>query len=44
MIEKVATGDFFRSEAHHMRGGLLAVDDAETPGMELAHKKYQPNL
>ena len=44
MIEEVAARDFFRSEAHHMRRGLLAVDDAETPGMQLTHKKYQRNL
>jgi len=33
VIEEVATGDFFRTEAHDMRRGLLAVYDAEFPGL-----------
>ena len=30
VVEIAATGDFFSSETHYMRRGLLAVDDAES--------------
>lgn len=37
-IEELSTGDGFGAESHHMRRGLLAVDDAESPRLELAHE------
>ena len=33
VVEKLPPRDFFCSEAHHMRRGLLAVDDAEFPDL-----------
>src|SRR6267143_3221808 len=41
VVEIAATGDFFRSEAHHMRRGLLAIDEAKSPRLQLAHQRDQ---
>src|ERR1041385_744730 len=41
VIKKFTAGDSFGAEGHHMRRGLLAVHESESPGLQLAHERDQ---
>jgi len=41
VIEKVTAGDGLGAEGHNVGGGLLAVHEAKSPGLQLAHETDQ---
>ena len=44
LLNVLAAGDFFRAHAQNMGRGLLAVDDAEVPGLQLANERHEGDL
>jgi len=41
VIKELAAGDCFGAQGSDVRGRLLAVDEAKSPGLQLAHETDQ---